>query len=75
VLFGATEISLPLHVRDAVMFALAGAAFVVRDLPGPLDAAGKVVLVRRLLREGLLLRYEETPARPGPGHRRDGDAP
>jgi mannose-6-phosphate isomerase-like protein (cupin superfamily) len=75
VLFGATEISLPLHVRDAVMFALAGAAFVVRDLPGPLDAAGKVVLVRRLLREGLLLRYEETPARPGLGRRRDGDAP
>jgi len=71
-LFGSTEINFPLDARDAVMFALAGAAFVVRDLPGPLDAAGKVVLVRRLLREGLLVRHGETPPRLGP---RNGDAP
>ena len=58
VLFGSTEISLPLFARDAVMFALAGAPFVVGDLPGHLDDAGKVVLVRRLLREGLLVRHE-----------------
>lgn len=61
VLFGSTEISLPLFARDAVMFALAGAPFVVRDLPGQLDDAGKVVLVRRLLREGLLVRQDEAP--------------
>jgi len=60
-LFGATEISLPAFTRDAVMFALDGAPFVVRDLPGQLDDAGKVVLVQRLLREGLLVRQGEAP--------------
>jgi mannose-6-phosphate isomerase-like protein (cupin superfamily) len=57
--FGATEITLPTFARDAVRFALAGPPFVVRDLPGQVDDAGKVVLVRRLLREGLLLRQDE----------------
>ena len=60
-LFGATQISLPLFARSAVMFALQGGAFVVRDLPGPLDDAGKIVLIRRLLREGLLVRQNEAP--------------
>ena len=60
-LFGATEISLPTFTRDAVMFALEGAPFMVRDLPGELDDAGKVVLVRRLLQEGLLVRQHEAP--------------
>lgn len=60
-LFGATEISLPAFTRDAVTFALDGAPFVVRDLPGQLDDAGKVVLVQRLLREGLLVRKDEAP--------------
>ena len=60
-LFGSTEISLPAFTRDAVMFALEGAPFVVRNLPGQLDDAGKVVLVRRLLREGLLVRQDEAP--------------
>ena len=59
VLFGATEITLPTFARDAVRFALEGPPFVVRDLPGQLDDAGKVVLVRRLLREGLLVRQDE----------------
>jgi mannose-6-phosphate isomerase-like protein (cupin superfamily) len=58
-LFGATEISLPAFARDAVMFALEGTPFVVRDLPGQLDDAAKVVLARRLLREGLLVRQGE----------------
>jgi hypothetical protein len=60
-LLGATEISLPAFTRDAVMFALEGAPFMVRDLPGQLDDAGKVVLARRLLQEGLLVRRHETP--------------
>jgi hypothetical protein len=34
---------------------------VVRDLPGQIDDAGKIVLVRRLLREGLLARRGGTP--------------
>ena len=61
VLFGSTEITLPSFARDAVMFALEGRPFVVRDLPGQLDDAGKIVLVRRLLREGLLVRRGGTP--------------
>lgn len=55
VLFGASEISLPGFARDALMFALERGPFVVRDLP-QLDDEGKVVLVGRLLREGLLVR-------------------
>ena len=58
-LFGSTEIDLPAFTRDAVIFALDGAPFVVRDLPGQLDDAGKLVLAQRLLREGLLVRQDE----------------
>jgi hypothetical protein len=66
ILFGSTEIGLPLFVRDAVNFALAGAPFLVRDLPGELDDAGKVVLVQRLLREGLLWRGADETSRRAP---------
>jgi hypothetical protein len=55
VLFGDSEISLPGFVRDALIFALERGPFVVRDLP-QLDDEGKLVLVGRLLREGLLVR-------------------
>jgi ribosomal protein L16 Arg81 hydroxylase len=48
------EISLPSHAAAALRHALATERFRVRDLPGNLDDAGKVVLVRRLIREGLL---------------------
>ena len=54
-LFGATEISFPGFVREALVSALERGPFVVRDLP-QLDDEGKLVLVRRLLREGLLMR-------------------
>lgn len=33
---------------------MASASFVVSDLPGPLDEDGRVTLVRRMIREGLL---------------------
>jgi hypothetical protein len=36
------------------MAALGSPRFVVKDLPGDLDDAGKVVLVRRLVREGIV---------------------
>ena len=55
-LFGSTQIAMPSFTRDAIAFALGGAAFAVSGLPGPLDDAGKIVLVRRLIREGLLVR-------------------
>jgi ribosomal protein L16 Arg81 hydroxylase len=55
-LFGASRLTLPAAAAEPLRFALAGAAFRVNDLPGRLDQAGKVVLARRLLREGLLQR-------------------
>lgn len=51
-----TEIGLPAAVRPAIAFALATDRFAVRDLPGGLDAAGQLTLVRRLIREGILMR-------------------
>jgi hypothetical protein len=62
VLFGSTEIMLPSFTRDALAFALRGAAFQVSDLPGPLDDAGKVVLAQRLIREGMLIRTDASAA-------------
>jgi ribosomal protein L16 Arg81 hydroxylase len=58
VVFGSTTITLPLAIREAVKFALDGPSFLVRDLPGNLDDPGKLVLVRRLVKEGLLVRQE-----------------
>ena len=58
-LFGSSEITLPTFTRDAVRIALEGRPFVVGDLPRELDDAGKLVLVRRLLKEGLLARRNE----------------
>jgi ribosomal protein L16 Arg81 hydroxylase len=48
------RITFPAHVSEAVRFALNEPEFAVRELPGDLDDAAKVVLVRRLIREGLL---------------------
>jgi cupin superfamily protein len=56
VLFGSTQITLPSFTREALAFSLSGAAFQVSDLPGPLDDSGKLVLVQRLIREGMLVR-------------------
>lgn len=49
------RITFPPHTCEAVRFALSHPSFVVKDLPGNLDDAGKLVLVRRLIREGLLV--------------------
>jgi hypothetical protein len=62
IVFGSTQITMPSFTKEAVAFALAGAPFAVCDLPGDLDEAGKIVLVRRLIREGLLMRAEGPPA-------------
>jgi hypothetical protein len=48
------KITFPSHVREAVGFALSTPRFFARDLPGDLDEAGKLALVRRLIREGLV---------------------
>jgi len=61
-LFGASQITMPAFAAACVRFALRGAPFAVRDLPEPLDDTGKVVLVKRLIREGLLMRADGSPA-------------
>jgi ribosomal protein L16 Arg81 hydroxylase len=58
ILFGSTQITLPSFAREAVEAALEGETFTAGDLPGQLDDDGKVVLVRRLIKEGLLIRRE-----------------
>ena len=54
-----TEIRMPLHAEADLADALARTgSFRPRDLAGGLDEAGKVVLARRLVREGVLLRVD-----------------
>lgn len=48
------DIAFPAHVRPTLEAALAATGARIDDLPGPLDKDGKLVLVRRLVREGLL---------------------
>lgn len=48
------EISFPPAAAAGVRFALTAQRFRVGELPGELDDAGKLVLVRRLVREGIL---------------------
>ncbi|NOY93286.1 MAG: hypothetical protein GXP55_19035 [Deltaproteobacteria bacterium] len=48
------EISLPAHAEQALRFALDTAEYRVAEIAGDLDDAGKLVLVRRLVREGLV---------------------
>lgn len=48
------DLSLPSFTEPDVRFALTTASFTAADLPGDLDDAGKLVLVRRLYREGLI---------------------
>jgi lysine-specific demethylase/histidyl-hydroxylase NO66 len=54
--FEGREVTFPPHAREEVA-ALAGAEepFTAADLPGSLDDASRLVLVRRLVREGFLL--------------------
>lgn len=53
--FEGKEVRFPPQARAAVAFVHgASAAFTAADLPGPLDAAGRLVLVARLVREGFL---------------------
>jgi len=53
VLLGDRELRLPQRLKPAISTLATGDKMVVADLPG-LDEAGRLVLVRRLIREGLL---------------------
>ncbi len=48
------EMRLPEHAAETARHALENHDFVIEDLPGDLDDAGKLVLVRRLVREGMV---------------------
>jgi ribosomal protein L16 Arg81 hydroxylase len=48
------EITFPAHVGEALRYGLATDRFAITDLPGDLNDEAKIVLVRRLVREGLL---------------------
>jgi len=54
--FGGREIALPAVAHEAAAYSLARSRFTVGELPDGLDDAGKLVLARRLVREGLLQR-------------------
>lgn len=49
-----TELAFPSHVAEALRFAVAHPRYTARDLPGSLDDEGRLVLLRRLVREGVL---------------------
>jgi hypothetical protein len=48
------EMRLPSHAAEPTRYALDHAKYKIADLPGDLDDAGKVVLVKRLVREGMV---------------------
>ncbi len=52
--FSQRELRLPARVLTAVEFVTTREMFAVQDLPDCIDAAGKMTLVRRLVKEGLL---------------------
>lgn len=63
--FEGKRISFPAQAVEAIAFAAAtDGAFRAADLPGELDEAGRLVLVRRLVREGFLLVNVTRPGAP-----------
>jgi len=55
VVLGDRTLQMPTRVEPAVRLALRGQPFAVRELDEILDAPGRLTLVRRLVREGLLV--------------------
>jgi hypothetical protein len=55
------EISIPAFAAAAVQYAMTTSCFKVRDLPSELDEESKLVLVRRLVCEGILMVIERNP--------------
>ena len=51
------NITFPAHASEPLQFALSQPKFVIRNLPGKLDDAGKLTLIRRLIREGLVFAF------------------
>lgn len=51
------QMQLPIHARQALEYALTHDRFLIQDLPGELDDAGHIVLIDRLIREGLVVQH------------------
>jgi ribosomal protein L16 Arg81 hydroxylase len=49
------QIAFPRFTAPSLKFALCNPSFVLRDLPGSLTEAAKIVLIRRLMKEGLVI--------------------
>ena len=54
VIWQGPDLVLPAFTAEALRFALTTPRFTAADLPGEIDMAGRLVLLRRLLREGLI---------------------
>ena len=67
--FCGRELRLPAAAWPALRFAAAADEFAVQDLPDCLDADGKLTLVTRLVREGILQPGDLSAARPAPPDR------
>ncbi len=52
------EMRLPAYAAEPTRYALETADFAIRDLPGELDDDGKLVLIKRLVREGMVRKIE-----------------
>ena len=67
--FCGRELRLPAAAWPALRFATAADEFAVQDLPDCLDADGKLTLVTRLVREGILQPSDLPAVRPAPPDR------
>jgi hypothetical protein len=64
--FEGKRVAFPAQAEEAIAFvSTADGIFSAADLPGELDEAGRLVLVRRLVREGFLLVNATPPDAPG----------
>lgn len=59
--FDGNGIDAPERVAPQLSFVAAHETFTPADLPGPLDEAGRLVLIRRLVREGLITIEPDEP--------------
>jgi ribosomal protein L16 Arg81 hydroxylase len=58
-LSNARRMTLPKFTAPSLEFALSSSAFLIRNLPGSLTDSGKLVFIRRLMREGLVVSVRE----------------
>jgi ribosomal protein L16 Arg81 hydroxylase len=56
------DLLVPLRLEEALRFIDTAGVFTARDIPGALDVAGRLVLVRRLLLEGALTHADQPRA-------------